>query len=294
MKIAIVALTRGYPENINLYKTLITRNEAIFKKINQFRDVPADLILFHEGNISKNDQKFINSKLSNKIIFKDVSKYFKVPELVLEEEEKFNLGYRLMCRFNMLHLWDEVSEYDYILRVDEDIEITKFNPNIFEYMEEKNIVYMTGRFSKEIHGNTNKTLPYFLIEKTDMNVDKIYNHKFPYTNLYISKVDFWKQDSVYQLLKLIALSNYQLIYRWGDIPVLGGILNFKNEKINLFPHLEYKHISHDLVIKNNFLRNLTINSKYNPISIKEGVLTKTILKIKGLISSKNKYDFRVH
>ena len=39
-----------------------------------------------------------------------------------------------MCN---IPLWDHVSEYDYILRVDEDIKITKFDPSVFEYMKSK-------------------------------------------------------------------------------------------------------------------------------------------------------------
>ena len=45
-------------------------------------------------------------------------------------------------------------------------------------------------------------------------------------------------------------------------------INQHNVKINLFKKLEYKHISHDLIIKNNFFRNITINSRFNPVSSK--------------------------
>ena len=150
---------------------------------------------------------------------------------------------------------------------------------------------MTGRFTKEIHRATNKTLPKYLIENTDLNVKKIYNHKNPYTNLYATKVDFWKSNNVNDLLRKIAMSDEQIIYRWGDIPVQGLVLNYKNEKIKLFPKLEYEHISHNFKIKNTFLRNLTINSKFNPISIKEGPLTKLKVRIRGQFKSDNPFDF---
>ena len=98
--------------------------------------------MFHEGNISKFDQNFINSQSRDEIKFVDVSQYFQNIDIQLKEDNKFTLGYRQMCRFNMYHIWEEVKEYDYILRVDEDVEITKFDPYVFEYMESKNIKYI--------------------------------------------------------------------------------------------------------------------------------------------------------
>ena len=44
-----------------------------------------------------------------------------------------------MCRFHMFHIWNEVNNYDYILRVDEDIEISDFDPYIFELMNLKKL-----------------------------------------------------------------------------------------------------------------------------------------------------------
>ena len=62
MKIAIFALTRGYPNQRNLYSDLLQRNKSIYEHINKKRDYPADLILFHEGNISESDQSYLNTE----------------------------------------------------------------------------------------------------------------------------------------------------------------------------------------------------------------------------------------
>lgn len=291
MKFAVVALTRGYPKDKSLYKSLIKRNNSIYEHINKLRKAPVDVLLFHEGNISLSDQGYISKHSMGELKFVNVSKYFMNSTLEFDENEKFNLGYRQMCKFNMFHIWDELYEYDYILRVDEDIMISEFDPFIFEYMKSNSINYMTGRFTKEIHRTTNRTLPQFLMENTDLDVKKIYNHKFPYTNLYATKVEFWRNKDVNNLLRIIALSNEQIINRWGDIPVQGLVLNYKNEKIKLFPKLEYKHISHNFKIKNNFLRNLTVNAKFNPISIKEGLYTKLKVKFKGQFKSANPFEF---
>lgn len=291
MKNAVVALTRGYPNNLELYDTLIKRNNSIHKRINKLRKEPVDIVLFHEGNISKFDQNYINSQSRDEIKFVNVSQYFENTDIQLKENNKFTLGYRQMCRFNMFHIWKEVSDYDYILRIDEDSELLNIDPYIFEYMNKHEIVFITGRFSKEIHRHTNKTLPQFLINNTSINVKKIYNHKFPYTNLYATSVKFWKENDVNKILEKIAMSDEQIVNRWGDIPVLGGMLNYKNIKIKLFPKLEYVHISHNLKIKNSFLRNIFINSKFTPISVKEGLYTKIKIKIKSKFKAGNIYDF---
>ena len=288
IKIAIVGLVRGYPQNKKLYESLIIRNNSIYKNIVNLRDNIIDVIIFHEGNISSDDQDYIKSHSYENIKFKNVSQYFiNNNDLELLEKNKFNLGYRQMCRFNMYHIWEEVKEYDYILRVDEDVEITKFDPYVFEYMESKNIKYMTGRFSKEIHKLSNETLVPFLKEFTNLNIKKTYDHKFPYTNLYSTSVKFWRSEENIHLLKKIALSDEQIVYRWGDIPVLGNLLNHNNEKIFLFPKLEYKHVSHDLIIKNNYLRNLTVNSKFNPISIRENMFIKLKIYFKKKLKNIN-------
>lgn len=291
LKIAIFALTRGYPKNRSKYDSLLQRNDAIYECINKEREEPADVILFHEGNISEQDQQYIINNSKGSLIFKNVSQYFENENTVLEGEAKFNLGYRQMCRFNMYYIWKEVSKYDFVLRVDEDIVINKFDPNVFEYMASNKINYLTGRFTKDTHRLTNRTLPYFLLNETNLDVDKIYNHKNPYTNLYASSVKFWKADDIQMLLEKIALTDKQITNRWGDHTVQGLILNYKNEKIKLFKNLEYKHDSHDLIIKNNFVRNLSINSKLNPISISSGIFDKFKYWIKGKINANNKYDF---
>ena len=76
MKNAIVALTRGYPEQKNLYDELLQRNKSIYEHINKKRDYPADIILFHEGNISEKDQSYLTKESAEPLKFINVSKYF--------------------------------------------------------------------------------------------------------------------------------------------------------------------------------------------------------------------------
>lgn len=96
------------------------------------------------------------------------------------------------------------------------------------------------------------------------------------------------------MLKKIALSSEQVENRWGDHTVQGLLLNQFKIKIKLFKKLEYRHISHELIIKNNLLRNFFINSKFNPVSINEGLYTKLKMRIKTRLLSDNPYNYRIN
>ena len=72
MKSVIFGLIKGYPENLECYEKLINRNISIYEKINKHREIKADLILFHEGNISNFDQNYIQTNSPEIIKFIDV------------------------------------------------------------------------------------------------------------------------------------------------------------------------------------------------------------------------------
>ena len=95
-----------------------------------------------------------------------------------------------MCRFNTFYIWSYVKDFDYILRVDEDCLIEQFDENQFDIMYKDNIDFCVSQYSIETHSYTNSSLPSFLVKNLNANDDSFYNHKFPYTNVYISRVSF--------------------------------------------------------------------------------------------------------
>ena len=104
MSIAIVALVRGYDDK-NKYKDLFLRNESIFSHISSKVSEKIDFILFHEGNIGSSHQKYIQENSKDKLTFINVSQDFNFDHELLnkvKDIERFNSGYRLMCRFNFL------------------------------------------------------------------------------------------------------------------------------------------------------------------------------------------------
>lgn len=51
---------------------------------------------------------------------------------------KFRIGYKYMCYFWFIDFLDYIKDYKYLIRIDEDCFINKFDNDILKWMEEKN------------------------------------------------------------------------------------------------------------------------------------------------------------
>ena len=297
LKIGIVALVRGY-NNFESYDQLIQRNKYLYENVKLKANHDYSYILFHEGNISLEGQEYIQEKTKFEIEFIDVKTCFeisqKLEDAALKEsgrEYANDKGYRLMCRFNTFYIWSYVKKFDYILRVDEDCLIEKFDENQFDIMYKSKIDFCVSQYSIETHSYTNSSLPSFLVKNLNANDDSFYNHKFPYTNVYISRVNFWLEPEINKKLENIALSDEQYIYRWGDLPILGSYLNYFKSKVVFFNFLQYKHLSHGNNVK---IKNSMLNSIYQTIKVSV-MLSKSYYMLKKLYlkSKLNLQNFRL-
>jgi hypothetical protein len=75
----------------------------------------------------------------------------------------------------------------------------------------------------------------------------LYDQKFPYTNVYITKPKHWLQPDVQDFLEKVGSESVCLEYRWGDLPILGvtakKFLNW-DWKEGFSKDLVYWHRSH--------------------------------------------------
>jgi hypothetical protein len=259
MKAALVLLTRGYPNN-EWYSRLIQRNNHIYENFNKKLKTQYPLVIFHEGNITEEQQKFIVNQGKNEDVrFVNISSHFQWPQYCnpsLMKDSGFSHGYRIMCAFNSLHIWNYCKEFDYIFRIDEDTLIGDLDYDVFEYMESKNLDYMVGRFCEETHPLTNETIPpvahALLGEKwkeSDYDQTKLW---VPYTNLYIAKTSLFLQPEVQNFLKALVENPDFFYNRWGDHVVSGIVLKAfsKSEKTEAIPNFIYLHGSHHCVTQN--------------------------------------------
>tara|TARA_Y100000389_G_scaffold199940_1_gene239360 strand:- start:528 stop:1400 length:873 start_codon:yes stop_codon:yes gene_type:complete len=267
MKNSIVVLTRGYAD-IKKYNKLLKRNRYIEKNL---EDKSIDIIIFHEGNIIYKHQKYIidNSKNLN-IKFINVKNEFKKKEIdFYEPTKKFSLGYRNMCSFWFIGFWKYVSDYNKILRIDEDCYIKSSIENIFSKCDNK--VCLFGHYtndSKYVTKGLNDFTISFLKNKNILK--KKSKPSGPYTNIICFNLDLLKQNKLlFDYINEIKKSNNIYIYRWGDLPLWGEVLKYMYED-NDYEHIreiKYYHESHKLEINSNV--NTNIKESFSNIKLKK-------------------------
>ena len=261
MSKAIVVLTRGY-DKISMYNKLILRNVNILKNLN---DLSIEIIIFHEGNILKNQQIYIESQtpvLNIKFInIKEKGRAFTDKSYIKRSPEcsRYPIGYCHMCSFWFVDFWNYLEDYDYILRIDEDCSIDFNIKDVYNTLEEKVACYGTWvrddeDYVKRLH---EFNLKYFKINNLPMysSIDENYYDKIngtfwnsketgPYTNiigLNLSKLR--NNENMKKYIETIKYSDFIYIYRWGDLPLWGTVLKYffsKEEHIKL-KNIKYIH-----------------------------------------------------
>lgn len=237
-----IVLTRGYSwKKKYKYLRLIQRNRAIYRLIKD-RNENFDHTIFHEGNLSFLDILGIRFfSFPMRIKFVNVKDNFQLGKKhVWSGESKESLGYSLMCRFQYYGIWKLVRNYKKIIRVDEDCILESLPLNMDE------INFAVGLLSPETHSQTNNSL---IRKLAEMNLEGFYDHRFPYTNVYIADVQIWNNPRVQGFLKWIADDPFSLEHRWGDLPVLGvaaKAFSIWDNTEDVRTDLKYFHGSHNI------------------------------------------------
>ena len=258
-KNAIVVLTRGYTK-LSGYNNLINRNRYISVNFYQKLVNPSnyDIIIFHEGNITIPQQIYIQSQ-SPKIplIFKPIN--FINNNSICSScppndfSNMFTIGYKNMCFFWSIRFLKYLSEYDYVIRVDEDCKLINIDPNIIENYKNKEIYYSSpyfqGHDDKEVVVGMEEFFNNYL---KNNNLTPINNNlRCPYTNFMIINIKFfYNNDLIKDVLSKIYGSNCIFSNRWGDLPIWGYILSYLVEQKNYLEDksISYYHGSHNIQI----------------------------------------------
>uniref|UniRef100_A0A6C0B7H9 Nucleotide-diphospho-sugar transferase domain-containing protein n=1 Tax=viral metagenome TaxID=1070528 RepID=A0A6C0B7H9_9ZZZZ len=241
-KNAIVVLTRGYDIN-EKYNTLIERNNNIYDKyyklLNNKNDY--DIIVFHEGNISEEQQKYIQTKTPDlPLIFTKVDFQNKVVNHEFcpntKTSESFPMGYKNMCYFWSISFLEYLKDYTYAIRVDEDCVIDTIDSNLIENYKKENIMFASARQEGTDDISVTTGMKEFFKSYTEKHniTPKTEKADVPYTNFMIVNIQYFRNnEDVKNVLYEIDKSECIFSNRWGDAPIWGYILCHLIEK-NLY------------------------------------------------------------
>lgn len=263
-KLAITVLTRGY-NNIEQYSSLINRNLLIYENIISKLDFSVDMIIFHEGNISKIHQDYISEKSQQFLIFKNVKEcgnkqafnddknifnYDLCPPTPLSSH--FPLGYKHMCHFWSIDFLEYLKEYDIIIRIDEDCFVKKFDVNILKDMIDNDIYFASPEFQEQDDSRVivglEKLLNEFLLEKNLQPIKNFNEIRCPYTNFMITNISFLRNNKlIMDMLEKIDGCHGIYSNRWGDLPIWGMILTtlVLEKHYREYTSISYYHTSHN-------------------------------------------------
>ena len=250
MRRCVAVLTRGY-NDITMYSKLITRNRTIQENL---IDKTIDILIFQEGNITKEHQAYIKNETPDlNIIFIDVNNgmAFKSDKSSIKfhpDTSFFEIGYRHMCSFWFVDFWYFVSTYDRMLRIDEDCFIDFNIDSVLENLDYKN--FICGKWMKDIDFVTidlNKTTLQFLgTDTSDVEIPS-----GPYTNVFAINLEKVRDNqSLRKYIKVVDDSGNIYRHRWGDLPLWGEAIYyiFGMKTLLIDTSIRYIHESHDMKV----------------------------------------------
>ena len=252
MDTAVVVLTRGYSKKEG-YSTLIKRN----KKLERYYNKNIRYIIFHEGNISENHQEYIQLQTIIPLNFVNVSKSFRTEKIdFYPPTSRFSLDYRNMCNFWFCDFWMYLTDYNKILRIDEDCFYESDYNNVFNILDDKVAVYGLWSGDEEF---VTKGLQDFTKTFMYQHNKKPLKNKIggPYTNvLGLNLKEMRKNMLLTQYIKTVKKSDNIYIYRWGDLPLWGEALSycFPINSYTKSNQIQYYHGSHNKEIGMNNIK----------------------------------------
>lgn len=246
-KIAVAALIRGYSD-LSRYNMLINRNKHIRDNfIPKLGDHTCNVILFHEGDINDEQQKYIINQSDNMAIqFIDVGDF----------RRQFLDGYWFMCRFWSLEILSYLSDYDFVARIDDDCDIIHINEDELNHIVDNDVNYSTATMismgmefphTKEWHKNF--LTKYCEANNIPMNI-AYDNVVTTYPNFMITNIPYYRNNTAVQkFLKTITDNNTIENLRIGDSVVWGMILDvIDNQGYYIIKDMQYNHHSHEKMV----------------------------------------------
>lgn len=209
-----------------------------------------DHVVFHDGKMAPEALAAAQSLLPD-VRFISVADQFVVPDNVhVAALDDGAVGYRLMCSFMALEWHRLLSQYEYAMRVDEDVCLQQVATDPFVDMRARGLVYGYGRQTLERHEPTLRSMPGWVGEyakahalPTPADPYALVQNMY-FSNYFVSRVDWWSEPAVQRFLSAVQESGNIFAQRWGDAPIQTVALRLlaPPEAVGRLP-TEYLHVS---------------------------------------------------
>jgi hypothetical protein len=212
-------------------------------------------LIFHEGNITENQQQYISNQTPElKIKFVNIAngKAFRRHKEFVRWDgcEAFGMGYRHMCSFWFIDFWHFVKDYDLLLRIDDDCTIQCNIDNIFKLLEKH--IFVSGREEPDLDyvtiGMNALTVGFMKNNLPSREASKKYPPTGPYTNVIAINLSQVRKEPLFKkYVDCIDESNGIYTNRWGDLPLWGEAIHyiFGDKSLKIDTDLKYYHGSHN-------------------------------------------------
>ena len=251
-KNAIVCLIRGHQDRSG-YHDLIERNRSLEENYSSFLD--CDNLIFHQGDVTSDHQRYISEATENCTFIELPPNCFSqsFADRFLPYENRWRIGYKHMCRFFAVQVYDLLGKYDAYWRLDDDCLLHgELTADPFQDLTDNDCLYGYVRKKLDGHGMTRATLPptveAYLVERypeklgqVDVSATNYYN------NFHVSRVGFWLRPEVKNFLEYIDGTGGIYKYRWGDSTIQAIAFRIFSEPGELYRYAEikYEHKSHN-------------------------------------------------
>jgi hypothetical protein len=216
---------------------IIERLELI--DLNFADNFSTNLLIMHNNNPSKSDLIRLTKKIRRQVLFLNIDIFFNLFPIdfnpckskpTYRVRGKWN--YQLMIRFwfKILFQLPQLEHYEYIMRLDDDSQLTGKWINIFDEMHHHNAVYFANNldvdFEERLPGTMNlKRITFDYIKQNNIKPKqlKMLHSAFGnntvrtyYNNFEVVKMEFFRRKEICHWIETIDSTNGIFYYRWGD------------------------------------------------------------------------------
>ena len=244
---AVVCLVRAKDEHQNSL-----RNAALASAMLPYATLHnISILFFSEDNFS---DETVNEWKKSFVGVSDEVRLINVTNKGYNTPKGKKFGFKWMCKFFTVDIFEYLQDYTYYLRVDSDNILSPLSYDIFKWTETNNVEYGYVLRKLEPHQLTVNTLPTFIqkylqrcpvrrhILEPPLTRDFVFNF---YNNFHLGKVSFFNRPDVRHFL-VATNSSHLHANRWGDSTIQAYAIRIFMNRSSLceIPNITYHHMSH--------------------------------------------------